>query len=243
MSRRLCKVLSPAVVLFALMALSSRVARGAASDSGEARGYFDKATASFALGHYAVAADNYEKAFELKPDPALLYNAAQAHRLGGNKERAVTLYQNYLRLYTKAIRRTEVEARIEELKKAIQRDRDLATSPPTTTLPSSMPPASSAAVAEPAAPASAPSSPPPPSVAPSSPALASAPAAVDLKPSPAVPVLITRPEPEATDKRSLTQKPLFWTAVGGGVAAVVVVVLIVALGGAKDPSPSLGVIR
>jgi tetratricopeptide (TPR) repeat protein len=229
------------------MALCAPVARGAASDSGEARGYFDKATASFALGHYAVAAENYEKAFELKPDPALLYNAAQAHRLAGNKERAVTLYQNYLRLYAKAVRRTEVEARIEELKKAIKRDHELATSPPTTTLPSSMPPASpSTAAAEPAAPTPTPASPPPPRVAstsPGAPAASSAPPAIDLKPSPAAPVLVAQPESGATDKRSLTRKPLFWTAVGGGVAAVVVVVLIVALGGAKDPSPSLGVVR
>ena len=119
----------------------SRTPRAVAvATQSEARAYFDKATASFALGHYPVAAENFEKAFELKPDPALLYNAAQAHRLAGNKERALTLYQNYLRLYAKAVRRSEVETRVEELKKAIERDRQLATSPPTTTMPSALPP-------------------------------------------------------------------------------------------------------
>ena len=59
------------------------------------RDYLDKATAAFAFNRYAVAAENYEKAFELKPDPAVLYNAAQAHRLAGNKERALDLYQSY----------------------------------------------------------------------------------------------------------------------------------------------------
>ena len=52
-----------------------------------------------ARDHLNRAADNYEKAFALKPDPAVLYNAAQAHRLAGNKQRALDLYQSYLRMY------------------------------------------------------------------------------------------------------------------------------------------------
>ena len=132
--------LSCAVLLLAWVCLPAGRARAAGTEPSEARAYFDKATASFALGHYPTAAENFEKAFELRPDSALLYNAAQAHRLAGNKERALTLYQNYLRLYPKAVRRTEVEGRVDDLKKAIERDRQLATSPPTTTMPSSLPP-------------------------------------------------------------------------------------------------------
>ncbi len=133
----------PILLLLACAWLPLSVAHAAGDGTGsqsEARAAFDKATASFALGHYPVAAENFEKAFELKPDPALLYNAAQAHRLAGNKERAVALYQNYLRLYPKAVRRGEVETRVQELKKAIERDRQLATSPPITTMPSALPP-------------------------------------------------------------------------------------------------------
>ena len=235
-------------LVLALVCVPVQAAHGAGGGGGEqseARAYFDKATAAFALGKYPAAAENFEKAFELKPDPALLYNAAQAHRLAGNKERALTLYQNYLRLYAKAVRRTEVEARVEDLKKAIERDRQLATSPPTTTMPSSLPPAP---------PASEPASPPAtaPVVAASASATAatraspasqpaSLPAAVDGRPAP--PVLVSRPERANTEKQSLLQKPLFWGVVGGAVAAAVVVVLIVALGGPKDPSPSLGTVK
>jgi tetratricopeptide (TPR) repeat protein len=230
-------------LLFALACLpvsAAYAAGGGGGEQSEARAYFDKATAAFALGHYPVAADNFEKAFELKPDPALLYNAAQAHRLAGNKERAVTLYQNYLRLYSKAVRRSEVETRVEELKKAIERDRQLATSPPTTTMPSALPPGPPAS--EPAV-APAPVATAPAAVAPVAPPAKPAPlpAAIDTRPSAAV--LVAKPEPAETEKKSLFQKPLFWGAVGGVVAAAVVVVLVVALGGPKDPSPSLGTVR
>jgi hypothetical protein len=236
--------LRPLALLLALACLpvSAAYAAGAGgADQSEARAYFDKATAAFALGHYPVAADNFEKAFELKPDPALLYNAAQAHRLAGNKERAVILYQNYLRLYSKAVRRSEVETRVDELKKAIERDRQLATSPPITTMPSALPPGPPASdltvapapvVTAPAAAATVASSPAKP---------APLPAAFGTGPSAAV--LVAKPEPAETEKRALFQKPLFWGAVGGVVAAAVVVVLIVALGGPKDPSPSLGTVK
>src|SRR5260370_33236020 len=98
----------------------------------DAKSLFDKGTAAFALGNYDEAANDYEGAFKLKPDPALLYNAAQAHRLAGNKPRALQLYQSYLHLYGKGIRnRAEVEQRVAELKEAIENDSRGATAPPT----------------------------------------------------------------------------------------------------------------
>ena len=96
----------------------------------EARALNDKATAAFALGRFPEAAAEFEKAFELKPDPALLYNAAQAHRLAGNKERALALYQSYLRVYGHGDRRAEAEARVRELKEAIARPAPVSAPPP-----------------------------------------------------------------------------------------------------------------
>jgi hypothetical protein len=228
------------LLLVGCACLSASVAHAAGDGAGsqsEARAYFDRATAAFALGHYPLAAENFEKAFELKADSALLYNAAQAHRLAGNKERALTLYQNYLRLYAKAVRRAEVESRVEELKKAIERDRQLATSPPVTTMQSMLPPA----------PPSDPSTASPPAApavgAASAPVAAAQPALSPAVDAPPPPVLVARPEPASAEKRSLLRNPLFWGVVGGAVAAAVVVVLIVALGGPKDPSPSLGTVK
>ncbi len=240
------RALRPLGLLLAWACLSvpaANAAGGGGGEQGEARAYFDKATASFALGHYPVAAENFEKAFELKPDSALLYNAAQAHRLAGNKERALTLYQNYLRLYPKAVRRGEVDSRIDELKKAIERDRQLATSPPMTTMPTALPPGPPASESTNSAAASVASATPAPAAPGATLAVNTAPLPAATDTRPAAPVLVAQPEPANGEKRSLLQKPLFWTAVGGAVAAAVVVVLMVALGGAKDPSPSLGTVK
>jgi tetratricopeptide (TPR) repeat protein len=121
----------------------------------EARAVNDKATAAFALGRFSEAAAEFEKAFELKPDPALLYNAAQAHRLAGNKERALELYQSYLRVYGHGANRTEVEARVRELKQTTAKPAPV-TGPPAQPVapppPASPPPAAVSLVAQPAAP-------------------------------------------------------------------------------------------
>src|SRR6185437_15135045 len=124
------------VLLLSGLALEGR-ARAQAENVEEARAYVNKATAAYALNHYAVAAENFEKAFELKPDPALLYNAAQSYRLAGNKERALELYESYVRVYggNKKDMRPDVEGHIKQLKEAIERDKAAATSPPTNTVP------------------------------------------------------------------------------------------------------------
>src|SRR4051794_29733188 len=85
-----------------------------ADDASEARMHYERATSAFALGKFADAASEYEKAFELKSDRALLFNAAQSHRQAGDKQRALLLYQNYLRIFTKAPNRPEVQRQIAE---------------------------------------------------------------------------------------------------------------------------------
>src|SRR5690348_13431606 len=126
-----------------LSSATAGAAEGGGSDADEARAYHEKAKAAFALSHYGQAAEFFEKAFELKSDPALLYNAAQSHRLAGNKERALTLYQNYLHVYGRDERRPQIEMRIEELKKAIERDRkEIPAKPPAGWPPGTAPPPS-----------------------------------------------------------------------------------------------------
>jgi tetratricopeptide (TPR) repeat protein len=187
-----------------------------AGDTEDARAYAEKATAAFALAKYAVAAEYFEKAFELRADPALLYNAAQSHRLGGNKERALVLYRNYLRLYAKKENRSEIEARVDELTKAIAHDKAVETKPPNTTQPIAGGSSREDAVSPKVAPALSPTPPPSEPVA-----------------------LVARPAPPA-EGDSLLRKPWFWVATGSAIAAAVTVVLLVSLGGSRDPSPSVG---
>jgi tetratricopeptide (TPR) repeat protein len=102
------------ILLWSTLALADR-----ASD--EARQLNERATGAYALGHYSEAADLYEQAFAKKPLPELLYNAAQAHRFAGSKERALQLYENCLRVYADrlAAHRNEIELHITELRFAI----------------------------------------------------------------------------------------------------------------------------
>src|SRR5262249_32026289 len=56
-------------------------------------------------------------------------NAAQAHRLAGHDQRAVELYQSYLRL-PGVSNRDEVERHIASLKAAMEQQRNAASAPP-----------------------------------------------------------------------------------------------------------------
>ena len=76
------------------------LAAGAASaEDCPAKSYYDQATAAYGLGRFAEAATAFEKAYECKPQAALLWDAAQAHREAGNRKRALELLRNYLHVY------------------------------------------------------------------------------------------------------------------------------------------------
>jgi hypothetical protein len=250
------------VLVLAAGSLWGGRAHAGANDE-QARGYLDKATAAYALNRYGVAAENFEKAFELKPDPALLYNAAQSYRLAGNKERALELYESYLRVYGGQDKRAQVEARIKDLKQAIAHDKAVSTSPPYNTLPvnggsggastqppsvQTAPPAPAPTPAPPAMPPPVATTPPPP--APSAPvqpltvAAASPAEAVPAASPPAAEssssTLLTKSASPPADDDSLTKKPWFWVAVGGGVVAAAVVVVLLAAGGSEAAMPTIG---
>jgi tetratricopeptide (TPR) repeat protein len=119
--------------LFAFLLLFAR-ASDAADNKREAKRLFEAATAHYAVGKFAEAADEYQRAYELKPDPALLYNAAQAYRLANMPERAMLLYRNYLNLYPNEGNAEEVRAQIAKLKEAIAAAEKAKNNPPTETV-------------------------------------------------------------------------------------------------------------
>jgi tetratricopeptide (TPR) repeat protein len=104
-----------------------------ADKAGQARAHYEQATAHFAVGEFAEAAAEYQAAFKLRPDPALLYNAAQSYRLANNPEKALILYKNYLQLYPNESNSDEVRRQIEKLREAVAAAERAKTSPPTTT--------------------------------------------------------------------------------------------------------------
>ncbi|MGZ3429981.1 MAG: hypothetical protein ACXVCV_25195 [Polyangia bacterium] len=208
-------------LLILLVAMPAR-----ADNTSEARAHFEAGNAAYALGDYAAAAQEYEKAFALRSDPALLYNAAQAHRVAGNKPRALLLYQNYLRVYGSQVsNRAEVQRHIATLKQAIEVEQQSQSSPPTTPAPLGTAPA-------PAHPETAPTTPatPPPT-------------ATEPATSPPAGNALTATAP-TREERPLIKKPWFWAVVGGAalVVAGVGIGLGVGLSGDKNPTPSLGAV-
>ncbi|MBN2575787.1 MAG: tetratricopeptide repeat protein [Deltaproteobacteria bacterium] len=82
----------------------------------EARAHVKMATAAFNLGQYDEALAEYETAYRLVPDPALLYNIGQAHRLAGNADKAIIAYKSYLRTApADAPNREQVQRHLEQL--------------------------------------------------------------------------------------------------------------------------------
>lgn len=108
------------IVLSLLVGLlpGSVVAQPAAAVNA-ARDHYRKASALFDLSRYAEAAKEFELAYEAKPDPALLYNLAQSHRLAGASSAALQAYKAYLRRMPAAANRAEVESRIAEVQQKL----------------------------------------------------------------------------------------------------------------------------
>jgi hypothetical protein len=224
--------------------------RALAGNEEEARAYLDKATAAYALNKYAVAAENFEKAFELKPDPALLYNAAQAWRLAGNKERALALYESYLRVYPANDKRSTVEARIKDLKasdRARKSRREPAAEQHASDRRRNEQPAGLYAARDDDAPgvssaghASTEGNAASGAAGAGRAGNAASVGAASVRFVSSNPTMLTQ-NASPPDNTPLTKKPLFWVGVGGGVVAVTVVVLLLTLGGGENPaSASLG---
>jgi tetratricopeptide (TPR) repeat protein len=120
-----------------------------AEDRATARTHYEQGTTLYDLGKYREAAQEYEHAFRLRPDPALLFNIAQAYRLGGAYADALRAYKSYLRRQPQADNRAEVTAHIAKLEKLVEEQKQASASPPTGTIPPAGEPAASPKPVEP----------------------------------------------------------------------------------------------
>jgi tetratricopeptide (TPR) repeat protein len=127
-------LLRSAPVLALVLALGAPlVAR--ADDAMSAREHYQKGTSYYDLGRYPEAIKEFEAAYEIKNDPALLYNLAQSNRLAGNSEQALHFYRTYLRYVPKAANRAEIEDRIKQLDQLVAQKSSTQTAPPNQTIP------------------------------------------------------------------------------------------------------------
>jgi tetratricopeptide (TPR) repeat protein len=102
-----------------LLAALSRPAHAADDPRTLARESYARGVALANAGDYQRALSEFQRAYELSPHYAVLYNVAQAERALGHSGKALEAFESYLRLGDEQItpeRRSEVEAAIEALK-------------------------------------------------------------------------------------------------------------------------------
>jgi hypothetical protein len=116
---KLVEACSVTLLIAALIAAWPGAARAEDRVTEEARQHYEEATKHYDLGHWDEAIAEYEKAYELRPDPSFLYNLAQVNRRKGDARKALDLYKNYLRKDPKSPKREEVEEKIAALQKQI----------------------------------------------------------------------------------------------------------------------------
>ena len=80
-----------------------------------ARAHYEQAVAHFNASEYGAAADEFRAVYKAVPQAVLLYDAAQAYRLGGDGPRALAFYHAYVQAAPDGGQRPEVERRIREL--------------------------------------------------------------------------------------------------------------------------------
>jgi tetratricopeptide (TPR) repeat protein len=119
-----------AVIVLALA--GSTAAR--ADASADARAKFERGSTLYDLGKYVEAAHAYEEAYQIKNDPALLFNIGQAYRLGGDNVQALRAYRAFLRRVPDTPNRPDVERHIANLQRIVDEQKNASTSPPTGTL-------------------------------------------------------------------------------------------------------------
>ena len=124
---------SCAVIGLTLVMIGGATAR--AEDIEAARQHYQQGSKQFDLGLYDKAIQEYMAAYDAKPDPALLYNIAQAHKLAGHAAEAIRFYRVYLMRVRDAPNGDEVRAKIAELQRAIDQQKKAQTMPPDQTKP------------------------------------------------------------------------------------------------------------
>jgi tetratricopeptide (TPR) repeat protein len=130
------------------------------SEKKQAKEHFEKASRLYEIQKYGDAIAEYESAYLLVEDPALLFNIGQAYRLWDKPEDAIRSYKNYLRRRPDATNRADVEKKIVDLENQIEEKR-IATTPAPILAPAVSPPTITPPIATPVTSQTPPASKPP----------------------------------------------------------------------------------
>lgn len=114
-----------AALLFASLVAGPSTAHASARKLDEARALLERARVHYSEGDYEAAAGLFLAAWERHSVPALLFNVAQSFRMSGRQEEARDWYERYISEVPDAPNRREVELRIDQLTRSIERHRSL----------------------------------------------------------------------------------------------------------------------
>ena len=119
------------MVLGTLVALLVCAREGAAEPRRKqaVESHYNQGMKHYTLGHFPEAIEEFEKAYDLKPEPIFLYNIAQSHRQNKNAERAIFFYRRYLEAEPRAKNRAEVEKRIKDMESLFAEEKERAAAP------------------------------------------------------------------------------------------------------------------
>jgi len=216
-----------AIFVVATLALCAAVpaiarAESEAEKKQQAKDHYEMATRFYDVGKYGEAINEYEQAYLLIEDAALLFNIGQAYRLWDRPEDASRAYKNYLRRRPEASNRGDVEKKIADMERIVdERRRGVPGQPPQQVLPTppvSPPPAG-------VFPANQGPVTPPGATAPLSPT----PEALPAPPSGAV----TFSQPAPSEPASPKKKWIAYGLLGLGGVGVVTTVIAAAVGASK----------
>lgn len=117
----------PALVVFGLglalgLVLGARTAVAEDAATRTAKRHFDRGEKLYALTRFSEALDEYQKAFDAKQIPELLFNIGQCYRNLGDYESAIFSYRKYLTLAPEAENRPQVEQLITDLQAKIDQN-------------------------------------------------------------------------------------------------------------------------
>src|SRR4051812_13550871 len=98
-----------------LLLVTARVASADDPDVARARLHFERGEKLYALARFTDALGEYQRAFDAKPLPELLFNIAQCYRNLADYDAAVFSFRKYLQLAPGAGNRAQVEQLISEL--------------------------------------------------------------------------------------------------------------------------------
>ena len=90
------------------------------SQKQEMKQHYERATRAYDVQKYTEAVDEYQKAYEIGGDPAMLYNVAQSYRLADQLPDALRFYRRYLQRSPNARNREDVERKIADLEKTVE---------------------------------------------------------------------------------------------------------------------------